>query len=658
MDHHQPLLDAGVFESINLASSAVPRGSSQQNSDVLRLRRPDSTSDEDGLDPTEFLSQNRPRGAPKDSETTPNDILARIRSPTIPDHEFFLNPSRILAHEDEKTLQNSLRSTLLQASESLSGPESFNMDAPALTRSQLKESPLEYLQNRQKALVLEARKNIIAHKRALEEQNSPNRLRSMLGQNLEQLSNNYVSLREVYSKNKTSTEELLASFEKWDKKRSKMLTKIQDIKSESNKHGTKLGSLLNERSDVSKEISELEKKLSHLRLKRGLLDTEIEATSSFLESRSAKYVESFRKLEKHGENTIRQYLELNGVPEKEVFVMLKKEKVDVTFTNYYNTQLKRSTPVPETETVKKVSPSSLNMGIQPFIVPEEPVSENEEDLNHDKGPTAYEKGFAKGTRQSSEVKGNVQLFLSKLMAKNEPQNGKKDHPLNVDDSENTITEKINLESVVQHLYHNIEALEALELQTSKKTALFHEHSMIWQDAIKVIKLQEAKLQHQITESLLSSKEENERRFLSILGVTFEHIQSSLKSLPRPIVGEFLVENLAFNVLLNELKASSKALSLVTEDGRFTRVVSEYEKIAFEDLKVSLRTSFHNELLMSKELLEETSLSTWEDRQRSLPPAFTRRISPSPSPKKGSPRISSRAQSTKYSALLSKAVKKE
>lgn len=659
MDQQQPLLGASIFESINLETSAHPIGNHTRNTDVPRIPGSDSTSDEDGLDPTEFLSsQNRLGELPEEPEPTSESTMGRLRSPTIPDHEFFLNPSRILNQNEDKGPENSLQSTLLQASASISGPGSFKINTFDFSRSQSNESPLDYLQNRQKALHLETRKNIAAHRTALEDQNLPNRLRSMLAQNLEQLSDNYVSLQEVYSRNRASTEDLLTSFEKWDRKRAKILAKIQDIKSQSNKHGTKLATLLDERSVVDNEINELEQKLLELRLTRRLLDTEVEKTSSVLESRSAKYVESFRTLEKHGEHTIRQYLELNGVPEKEVPVMLRREIVDVTFTNHYNRQLKQLKPPLEPAVAKKASPSALTMGIQPFIIPDEPVSVKDEDLNHDKGPTAYEKGFARGTKQSSEVKGNLQLFLTKLMANKEPKRAQNDPKLNVDDTENTITEKIDLEPIVKHLYHNIEALEALELQTSKKTTLFHEHSIVWKDAIKVIKLQEAKLLQQITESQLATKEENQSRFLSILGATFNHLHSSIKTVPRPLLTEFLTENVVFNALLNELSAVAKALSLVSEDKGFASILSGYEGLGFQNIYISPRTSYQNVLMMSNELLEEPIFSTWEDRQTALSSLDNRRISSAPRGDKTPTKTPLRPQTNQYSALSTKLVKKE
>lgn len=523
------------FESINLGATVdieKPHLKPRTQSKTLSISAsiPESvsaTSDDDDLDPAEFISSESPLTkktvlhAPYDSDkiepihsidhsskltnstildestnnnnnpkSTSNSNINHNRNnsntpillftPKIADSEFFTNPSRILSNSLTDELDNN-RLQYLYNSPSFTNSAIFPLDNNLnnVNQSGDSESPIEFLSNKNKLLFKELQQNLQVHKEFVSSGDTGlMRRRNMIGQNFDQLSENFYSLNELYAKDITYTESLYSSFRKWDRKRNKILDKIVSIKSDKSKYGAKLTGLLDESREIDAEIEALEKKLNSLKSKKRLINTEIQDTSSVLESKTSKYVESFKQLESQGKDAMLSFLMSNGIPQRELSTIIKSTPVNVTFINGYNNKLASERIISEPTTVKtevkplvnglqpvETSPlSSSGIGMKPFVPPdlvEQPSSHDNENWNHGHGPTAYEKGYAKGAKLTAAVKSHINNFIHTVFASlpehhlNNNDSVSTTTPLDipptasVDDSTNTVSEKLELEPVLK-----------------------------------------------------------------------------------------------------------------------------------------------------------------------------------------------------------------
>jgi hypothetical protein len=627
------------FESINLEPSiSIPQinGGSRAPINVPQSLsgtsededQEDQDRDDHEEDPSRFFLSASPKVKSINNtvHNSQSNIMEYEKSKNIPGDEFFLNPLKLSGSRfvDNLPGYNNLQSSYLVNSLNDTITFSLKLDQPTNN-----ESPLEFLTNQNKILTKELMNNVAIHERYLANGHSNlNKVRSMIFQNFEQLSENYYSLNELYSRDLGSTESLFANFEKWDKRRNKVLEKIASIKSPNNKYGMKLGKLLDQSNEVDSEIVEMEKKLESLKVKKQLISVEIETTSSVLESKSAKYVELYRELETQGNEAITNLLVSSGIPYKDIGDFLKTTPVNVTFMENYN--IKKAPPPPT-----QAPPLSNLMGIQPFI-PEEMVDigdnlnnhkydeslkndkydetlQNDkyedtrpnnkfDELNYGHGASAYEKGYERGVVQSSTVKTHFGNIVHKFLnAKPE----KSPIIVKVDDDQNTISEKLDLEPVVEMLDHKINAINDLALSTSKNSTIFREYSMAWKDILGILKSQEDELLEYVSESI-PSPDHLDPALVEFLNSTLEQIKSSISSLNRfhqSLNQEFYTQdNSMFEVLINETRAMISALILVSGNSDPNFYLSGFKDLGVPENKLNNLMNYEKD----PETIDQTS----------------------------------------------------
>ena len=565
------------FESINLASTVLG-AYQEEDTPIKRLHSiPASTSeDEDELDPEEFISNKVHKPATKDLHVLYNEYLEKNRSDeplsNLHDtHKPHLTTTTTLidSTKENELLYNTMDSLMIK---------SINFPA-AIYQSDDKnsQSPIEYLSNRIKLLTQELYEDSIKYGKFLKSGNNHiYQLRSKLLQTFNQLSESYYSLNELYHKDMSYAETLHGSFKKWDQQRNKVLSKVKSIKSDTNKHGAKLFTLLDEVNDVDDEIKLLETKLQQLRSKKELLNKEIEDTSSVLESRTAKYVDMFKDLENKGKSAIIDFLVSNGAPEKEIDTIVRFLPVDITISSNYSLKkepdkqvhtAKELVPQPESTSNPPVIPN--NIGMQPFIVPEvEPDSKTPDlqSMNHDHGPTPFEKGYAMGTQNSATLKNKMNHIMNKLLhslpttaPSNIPKIPAMSH-IKVDDLSNTISKKLDLDPIMIFLEHKVAALHDLAVQSSQNAALFHEFGRIWEDVTKLMNIQEEKL-----ESILNDYS-NSKVVTRVLISTLDQLKTILSSLNNNHITNASSKNEVLTSLVtSEYNAVEEAVKLVSTD---------------------------------------------------------------------------------------------
>ncbi|KAK6202327.1 uncharacterized protein RJT21DRAFT_118336 [Scheffersomyces amazonensis] len=423
----------------------------------------------------------------------------------------------------------------------------------------------------------------------------------MIGQDFEQLSENYYSLNEIYNKDITYTESLYSSFKKWDNNRLKILSKIQNIKSINNKHGAKLAGLLDESNAIDEEISQLEAQLRSLTQKKNVINKEIQVTTSVLESKTSKYVNMFKSLEVQGREAVQLLLQANGIPETESESVLKFTPVKVTFLDNYKSESKSvftpTPPPPQPEAKPEAKPKPTPkpkaepIGMQPFIIPEpEPQpqpskipKETQAEWNHGHGPTAYEKGFAEGTQSSIKLKNKlnsvIKLLLKSLPRTDSPETVPSeripsyDNPI-IDDKSNTVTEKLNLEPIFKLLHHKSEALNDLLLSTSRKATIYHEYSIAWKDIIAILKSQEQNFSFQVSNSV-SNSDHLASNVCQTLTSTINQTVTVVREFKNILNDSSTTTTNPFKIVVNnELETILKVLRLVCKDNKYEREVTE------------------------------------------------------------------------------------
>lgn len=526
------------FESINLASTA-------EVSLPPSLRAIPESSD-DGLDPNDFLSQSHHKVPDKESRNQTVSPIAIERldlTPTVLTGDLFLNPARLSESQD-------MYGSLIADSFHFLSAESMYRQRNVTT-----ESPLEFLQTKHDSLHAEMKKHLRLHKDYLAEGHDCTQIRSIVSVGFDRLSENSYLLNEEYSRELLFAESLLGNFEKWDKKRSKVLRRVQSIKSEDNKYGLKLAGLLNKRSDIDAEIEDLEARIVALKNSRSAISSEISETSSVLESKSAKYVNLFRDLEKQGRNAISDYLYFTGLPEQDLLMLLRSEPVEAAFA-YRSTILEPEKAAQKDEIVPDVLTAN-EMGVQALELPEEATAVAPD--------SAYSKGYERGTKQIEKVKKGLHSLVHAVFTEQEIR--LKEVP-QVDDILNTITEQIDIVPVVELLSYKVEALEDLVLKTSRMSANFHDQGVVWKDTIKMLESKEALLFKQLSEPqpLTDIVTDTLKSSLDLLKSVFE------KRLPISGAGDFL------SVLLHrEMKAVAGALQQLTKESGYLDSLPHLEK---------------------------------------------------------------------------------
>lgn len=538
---------ASDFELINLAAT-------------LADPQPMPESSDDGLDPNEFLSQSHTfhglDTTSRNHTVSPIPIENLDMTPTFLNSDLFVNPNRL---SDSGALADSVTA------------DSFHfVSADSMYRnthsrmSSTGESPLEHLQTQNDALNGDMRKLIRGLASTLTSGDDCTDIRESLVRGFALLSENRYLLHEIYNKELAFVNALLANFENWDRRRSKVLRRIQSIKSEGNKHGKKLAGLLNKRSGIDDEIRQLESRIAVLRANRSAINKEIDETSSVLESKSAKYVNLFREFEKQGRDAISEYLYSSGLPRNHLEVLLKSEPVDATFSYVLDDNESDSTLrhgiQPERKEPEDPKLTSSNMQIQPLIIPEDAPQQDSRKSQPDE-ESAYAIGYARGSQQLEKLRKGLNNIVTQVFPP--VKNGKP--PSNVDDHQNTITEKIDLVPIIELLTHKLDALAKLTVTSSKMSAEYHDNNIILKDIYRSLNANERAIV-----ALLSTQNPSLDEIVALLSKSFTEVRAQLEqqiehSRSRP---SELKSNYLTVILHHELTAIARAIRELTHDSSF------------------------------------------------------------------------------------------
>lgn len=458
------------FESINLAASVL------QFPPAPHVALAPVESSDDGLDPTDFLTH-----------TVPD--LPRPLLPS-PHHSGLLLPS---ATPDLLRGVFSSSTTPL----ALSGEDSLYFSFSYLRAKSSADSPVEHLLDRHRALEHEMLVLARRHKQCLSDGEDCSGVRTAISKLYSFLSENCLLLQELYTREIADADTAVTNFKRWDRKRSRVLRRVQEIKSDNNEYGAKLGDLLTRRSDIDAEIATLESRLTALQASKASVNTEIDSTMSVLESKAAKYVETFRNLERTGRDAIVDYLHTSGMPELNVSTLLKFEPVVTSFVHTKSESSEAFKPssnhILRDENIDEPK-SQATIGMQAFEIP---LLDGAPSLRSRRS-SAYQQGYAKGSEQLERVKKGVATFVQSVFQNLQPPSAAPYRKL--DDSLNTITEQINVKPMLELLLAQSEALEDLKFKTSRTLELFHAQSTLWSDLCQYIDAQETALQKVLSRS--------------------------------------------------------------------------------------------------------------------------------------------------------------
>lgn len=514
---------ASGFELINLADTVAP---------LTDIAAPESS--DDCLDPIDFLSQSRAAGPSValdlsfalEGASTPRLLLRTPLSPSPP---------------------AAVNASLVTLGDSLADSFAFLVPATAWGLGD-GQNPLVFLQTQQDTLVSELRRHVREHQATLAEGDDCGPVRHALAQDLSRLSETCVLLHEACGQEQAGVEGLVADFEKWDRRRSKVLRHIQQIKSDSSKYGTKLAALLRRRQDVDLEVDALEARIAALKAQRSAISREIGETSSVLESKSARYVNVFRDLEQKGRDVISEYLASAGVRPHDLHLLMKSEPVDAGFSM-----------AQDKHHAEPASNAPAAMGAQAYEVSETPLAA--EDAGHHSA-SPYAQGYASGVLHLSRLKHGISGLVHGL-ARPAPV-ARED----VDDALNTITEKIDLSPILNILRHKIEAIEDLALKTSRLSAFYNQQSLAWRDVCKLLESQEKSLILRLndpTTNLLHLVTQLE----DAIGVLTQHLDSATSAY---LASATPKENFLGTLIHHELKALTDALELLEGNSSYTHTV--------------------------------------------------------------------------------------
>lgn len=559
--HHIMSDDAEDFESINLASVAI-------DTKPLSLLGAVPESSDDGLDPNDFLTQNQTE-QPEESvylEKNGTDT-------TVPNDE--RSGSLLTSHLYESTLRESMSPSVFRPDDLLA----YDTESGWQTRQE-NELLLRYLLDKLESLKSDMKRDLQIHKEFLAEGSDCKQIRDIIGDRFLQMSENHYSLNEIYNKESSMLRGFLQHLERWDSRRSKILNRVKSIKSDGHNFGVKLADLLRKRNDIDTEIEELESRLKVLRDNKVVVENEIDEASSVLESKSAKYVNLFRELEKQGERVITGFLLSSGLPQKDLQVLLRRNPVKAAFR--YKAQeseqskqklvpkmpLKEAskTPPESNPTSVQAQPPPQTMGAQAFEV-------NDEELPNFSELTAYEKGFEKGNEQLAKVKKTVSTIMEAIFKSQEQT---KAHNESVDDQLNMITDMIDLDPIIELLSYRIGASEDLSVVSSKLSAQLHHDGEAWRSISAALNGKESRLLE-----LLSHSNKMTREVQDLLQSSYDTLKHFWEETKKDSAGKNLPRYL--QILLNrELKAIASALDSISGDSSFISKVPSLGSSADED----------------------------------------------------------------------------
>ncbi|KAG5422244.1 hypothetical protein I9W82_001339 [Candida metapsilosis] len=500
------------YESINLAStlkSELVAKSPRRNQQQVPVSESESYDDDEfEHDPEEFITDKH------------SDL---VHEPQLRDDTLHLSDQQADMLADSNT---TLRLSSIHLSELM----------PPLHNKNFNE-PMQYLSGRIKNLERNLLEQTQSYSALLRKGDSTVAdVRSKIQQTFRQLSEAYLSLNELYSKDASYTKSVCTYFDAWGVKRDRVLDKIQRAKSVESTHGAKLVSLLNETAVVDDEIKELQKRITVLQEKKTVLNKEIEDTTSVLESRTAICGENLRYLESNGREVLSDYLSYNGFPDSDLIALIKERDVDLSFT--MPEKIEQESKFIELKLppqIRKQSDSAGESNVQESIgmKPYEPPSVSDEPtpaphkqdeslMNHGHGPTPFEKGYATGAQNSRSIKTQLQNIIQKVLQRASTVNESQQKQNNMS------TATLDIEPITTFLRLRVEALSDQAVNTTKMAALYHEYDKQWSQVQQIMALQEEKLEQILKESNATG---DVTPVLQVLTQTQNQLESAYNSIP-------------------------------------------------------------------------------------------------------------------------------
>lgn len=533
------------YESINLASTLKSELKAKSPRNHAQNQQQVPVSESESYDDDEF-------------EHDPEDFITNKHGDL---QEHILHPSdqsdANLADSD-----NTLKLGLLHLSELV----------PPLNNQNFNE-PIQYLSGRISTFERQLVEHTQNYNTLLNDGNSNvTEIRSAILQIFHLLSECYFSLNELYSKDVSYTKSVNTYFNTWNLKRDRVLQKIQKAKSIESAHGAKLAELLNESVVVDDEIGDLQRRIAVLQKKKSVLNKEIEDTTSVLESRTATYGENLRYLELNGREILLDYLSHNGLPESELATLVKEQTIDLSFTmpekvnSDSETKLEYSISQPKANNnIGAVSENDAetSIGMKPYEPPpvatstimrqNTPPPHNESLMNHEHGPTAFEKGYATGAQNSRLLKNQVQGFFHKVILHVPRRNETPQFKPN----SNTAT-TLDVGPITTFLRLRVEALNDQVINTSKTSALYHECNKQWAQIQQLMTSQEEKLE-QILKG--SKADGDDTPVLHVLTQTRDQLELAAK-----LISDMDSLEILLQLVNHEITAITEAILLVSKEG--------------------------------------------------------------------------------------------
>lgn len=568
---------SNIFESVNLASTL---GSIKT---PLHSRIPESTSgtsEEDELDPEDFLSPQSPEV--RRMEPFPKDNGHTEETPS----------------NGAGPIANDLSQSSSKFESSFFSPTaSFSLGNLTLSTNTIRDdSPSEHILRNNALITRELHKNIKLHKRALKKGDTHlNRIRESIAHNFKQLSENHYALLEIYAKENSRLERLLDTFFIWDQRRSVILEKIQRIKGSDSSEGSKLTVLLDESASIDEQISQLEAHIAKLKSKKQVIASEIDMTTSVLESKTSVHVQEFRNLEAEVQKGISEVLTVDGLSESALSSLVRFVPVDVTFSKSYNPRPKVPNPIIvesiPTE-LDEINKNTTNGSEEPRTPNHGKKEGDHSGLNHDHGPTPYQRGYSKGSNLSGVIKAQLRKLLATWASERKQSEPEIESWVKIDDSSNTISEKVDLGPIKALLESKIASFEVQQQSSSSQATKFHHHHTLWRDCLETLRAHEKKLELQILES--TSTKFGENQFVGIMTSALNKVNFAVDNMykdhPEIFISNDSKRGYVIRCLEHEVEAIVSALTVVDLHNDYSRFLKMFGSLAPADMSSTVTST--------------------------------------------------------------------
>ena len=459
------------------------------------------TSDEDDLDPTEFISvdvQQQESNASKSFERNNSaeklDLGVEKNSASVINPQLHGSEGSAIGNSMYNSAIGSLSFSLQEPSKSFfSGP--FQKGLSDL-ESRGKRSPAEFLNEVNQELERRLERTLFDHESALTGGDPKlNKFREAISSAFKQLSENHLALCELYYKDLKQFESVHRKFQRWSDKRERILNDIVSVKSENSEYGHKLGELLDQSKGIDLQIDDLENKLRYLRQKKTILDSEIQKTSSVLESKTSKAADVFRSLERKGHQLILNFCELQRFSEEDTMALIQATPVNVSFWDSYECSHfkggRHVTPqdlrifddigkwldVKEQNVPSSGSPMQRNSDLS--------ETTSSEFLRH-LDSNAYREGVRLGTYLINKLNKGISVLMSSFKNSEKGKNSASTNS-HVDDFHNTIKLKIDLTPIIAYINEHIDESKTFLHEASIAGEFYHYASTTWDDIVVFLK---------------------------------------------------------------------------------------------------------------------------------------------------------------------------